>query len=107
MKSRNHIKSQKSVIFVKENLKKNMLQIKKDCKVRDHCLYTGEYRSALHSICYLKYSVPEKIPIAFHNESSYDHHFIIKDLAEEFKKQFTVSGENTEKYKHFAVSIKI
>ena len=87
MKSRNHIKSQKSVIFVKENLKKNMLQIKKDCKVRDHCLYTGEYRSALRSICYLKYSVPEKIPIAFHNGSSYDHHFIIKDLAEEFEKQ--------------------
>ena len=32
----------------------------------------------------------------FHNESSYDYHFIMKELAEEFKKQFTSLGENTE-----------
>ena len=35
-------------------------------------------------IVYLK-----KITIAFHNGSSYDYHFIIKELAEEFEKQFT------------------
>ena len=28
-----------------------------------------------------------KIPIVFHNGSNYDYHFIIKELAEEFKKQ--------------------
>ena len=26
-------------------------------KVRDHCHYTGEYTSAAHSICNLRYSV--------------------------------------------------
>ena len=69
----------------------------------DHFHYTGEYRGAAHSICNLKYSVPKRIPIAFHNESNYNYHFIIKELAEEFKKQFTCLGENTEKYITFTV----
>ena len=69
---------------------------KKYCKVRDHCYYTGEYGGNVHSICNLKYSVPKKIPIAFHNESNYVYHFIMKELAEEFKKQFTCLGENTK-----------
>ena len=40
-----------------------------DEKVRDHCHYTGEYRGAAHSICNLKYSVPGKIPIVFHDQT--------------------------------------
>ena len=52
----------------------------------------------------MKYSVPKKIPIAFHNESNYDYHFIIKELVEEFKKQFTCLGESTE-YITFTVPI--
>ena len=51
--------------------------------------------SAVHSICNLIYSAPEKLPIAFHNGSNYDYHFFIKELAEEF--EFTCLGENTEK----------
>ena len=47
----------------------------------------------------------KKITITFHNESNYDYHFIIKKLAEEFKKQFTCLGENTEKYITFTVQI--
>ena len=39
----------------------------------------------------------KKIPIVFHNGSNYDYHFIIKELAEEFKTQFICLGENTEK----------
>ena len=66
-----------------------MLKIKKYRKFRDHCNYTGEYKGAAHSICNLKYSVPKEIPIAFQNKSNYDYHFIIKELAEEFEKQFT------------------
>ena len=54
------------------------------CEVRDHSHYTEEYRRAAHSICNLKYSVPKKIPIDFHDGSNYDYHFIIKDLAKEF-----------------------
>ena len=61
------------------------MKYKKYCKVRDHCHYTEEYRGAAHSICILKCSVPKQIPIAFHNESNYDYHFVIKELAEEFK----------------------
>ena len=56
------------------------------CKVRDHCHYTGEYRGAAHSIWNLKCTVPKTIPTVFHNGSNYDYHFIIKELAEEFKR---------------------
>ena len=52
---------QKSVIFVKKNLKKKYLEDKKYHKFRDHCLYTGEYRVDVHSICNLKYSVPKNL----------------------------------------------
>ena len=62
---------------------------KKYRKVRDHWHYTGEYSGAAHSICNLKYSVIKNVPIISHNGSSYDYHFIIKELAKESKKQFT------------------
>ena len=78
---------------------------KKNRKVRDHCHYTGEYRGAALSMSNLKYSVPNKIPIAFHNGSNYDYHFIIKELAEKFVKQFTCLVENNEKYITFTVPI--
>ena len=38
--------------------------------------------------------------------ASYDHHFIIKQLAKKFKGQFECLGENTEKYISFSVPIK-
>ena len=62
-------------------------------------------RVVVHSICNLKYRVPKKIPIAFHNRSHYDYCFIIKELAEEFEKQFTCLGENIEKYITFTVPL--
>ena len=63
------------------------LKDKKICKKnRDLCHYTGECRAAANSICILKHSVPEKIPIVFHNGSNCDYHFIIKELVQEFKK---------------------
>ena len=40
----------------------------------------------------------KKILIVFRNGSNYGYHFIIKQLAEEFKKQSTSLGKNTEKY---------
>ena len=39
----------------------------------------------------------------FHNGSNHGYYFIIKELAEEFKKQFTYLGENTEKHINFIV----
>ena len=53
----------------------------------------------------LKYSAPKKIPMAFYNGCNYDYHFIIKELAEKFKKLFTCLGENTEKYITLAVPV--
>ena len=40
-----------------------------------------------------------------HNGSKYDDHFIIKELAEEFKGEFECLGENTEKYISFSLPI--
>ena len=54
----------------------------------------------------LRYNVSKKIPIVFHNGSTYDYHFVIKKLAEEFKGEFECLGENTEKYITFSVPLK-
>ena len=75
-------------------------------KVRDHCHYTGKFRGAAHSICNLRYKVPQEISVKIHNGSNYDYHFIIRELAEEFKGQFECLGENSEKYITFSVPIK-
>ena len=69
----------------------------KDEKYHKVRKYTGKYRGAAHTIYILRYSVPKKIHIAFHNGSNHDYHFIIKKLAKEFDKQFTCFGENNEK----------
>ena len=79
---------------------------KKQQKVRDHCHCTGKYRDATHNICNLRYKIPKEIPVVFHNGSTYDYHFIIKELAKEFKGNFECLGENTEKYITFSVPIK-
>ena len=79
---------------------------KKYHKVRDHCHYTGKYRGAAHDICNLRHKKPKEIPVVFHNGSTYDYHFIIKELAEEFEGEFECLGENTEKYITFSVPIK-
>ena len=101
---------------------------KKHHKVKDHCHYTGKYRSeahnicnlrykipkeitgkyrgAAHNICNLRYKIPKEIPIVFHNGSTYDYHFIIKELVKEFDGNFECLGENTEKYITFSVPLK-
>ena len=77
-----------------------------DGKVRDHCHFTGKYRGAAHNTCNLRYKIPKNIPVIFHNGSTYDYHFIIKELACEFDGKFECLGENTEKYITFTVPIK-
>ena len=49
--------------------------------------------------------MPSGIPVIFHNGSNSDHHFILKELANEFKGQFEYLRENTAKYKTFSVLI--
>ena len=79
---------------------------KKYHKVRDHCHYTGKHRGPAHDNCNLRYKIPKEIPVVFHNGSTYDYHFIIKELAEEFEEEFECLGGNTEKYITFSVPIK-
>ena len=74
-------------------------------KVKDHCHYTGKLRGAAHSKCSLKYKVPKEIPVIIHN-AGYDTHFIINQLAIEFKGEINCIGDNTEKYITFSVPIK-
>ena len=54
----------------------------------------------------MTYKVPKEIPVVFHNGSTYDYHFIIKELVKEFEGNFECLGENTEKYITFSVPIK-
>ena len=67
-------------------------------KVKDYCHFTGKYRGAAHNTCNLRYKIPKNIPVIFHNGSTYDYHFIIKELASEFEGNFECLGEKTEKY---------
>ena len=88
-KSRNHKKIEQSVIFVKKNLKIKILQ------VRDHCqggYCTGKYKGAACSVYNLKYSITNKIGIAFPN-GSYDEMIIIirclwKNIAASWSRNF-------------------
>ena len=89
-----------------DTTKSSSLERKKNYKVRDHCHYTGIYRGAAHNVCNLRYKVPKEIPVVFHNGSTYDYHFIIKELVKEFKGTFDCLGENTKKYITFSVPLK-
>ena len=86
--------------------KNNEKEFKLYRKVRDHDHYTEKYRGAAHSICNLCYKIPKEIPVVFHNGSTYDYHFIIRQLAKESEGDFECLGENTERYITFSVPIK-
>ena len=90
--------------FCYDKNEKNKFQLYQ--KVRNHCHYTGKVRGAVHSICNLRHKVAREIPVKIYNGSNYDYHFIIKELAEEFKGQIECLGENSEKYITFSVPIK-
>ena len=53
-----------------------------------------------HSKCNLNYKVPKDIPIIIHN-ASYDTHFIINQLAKEFKGKLNCIGDNMENISPF------
>ena len=60
--------------------------------------YTRIFRGAAHDICNLRYKTPKKIPVVFHNGSTFNYLFIIKELTKKFEGQFECFGENTEEY---------
>ena len=53
----------------------------------------------------MSYKRLKDIPDVFHNGSTYNNHFIIKELVKEFKGEFECLEENTEKYITFSVPI--
>ena len=61
-------------------------------------------RGAAHA-CNLRYKKPIEIIAVFHNGSKYDSHFIIKELAEEFKGQIECLEKKTEKYITFSLPL--
>ena len=101
------MESRKFVIFCYSQLKfeKEFSNDKKYRKVRDHCHYTGKFRGTAHNNCNLRYKISREIPAVFHNGSTYDYRFIIKQLTKEFKGRFDCLGDNTEKYIAFSAPI--
>ena len=73
-------------------------------KKKSKCDFIGFRNNRLN--CNLKYKVPKEIPVVFHNGSTYDYHFVIKQLPEGFNGQLECLGENKEKYITFSVPIK-
>ena len=73
--------------------------------VKEHCHYTGKFRGAAHIKCNLNYKVQKEIPIIIHN-ASYDTHFIINQLAIEFKGELNCIADDMEKYITFSVPVK-
>ena len=98
-------KEQETYHICQEKFCKDDENYKNKRKVNDHCHYTGKFRGAAHNKCSLNYKIPKDIPIIIHN-ASYDIHFIINQLAEEFKGELNCIGENMEKYITFSVPIK-
>ena len=74
-------------------------------KIEDHCYYTEIYLGGAHVVCSKKFKIPPETPVVFHNGFTYHYHFVIKELAKEFKGKFECLGENTKKYIRFNVPI--
>jgi hypothetical protein len=67
-------------------------------KVRDHDHLTGKFRSGIHKNCNIKYTVPEKIPLLFHNLKGYDSHFIIENINLNVFEECNIIPNSLEKY---------
>ena len=89
----NKSNKQQKVCHICKNTDKND---KDACKlyhrVSHYCHYTGNYRRATHNIYNIKYKIPKEILEVFHEGSTYNSHFIIKELAKEFEGQFECLG---------------
>ena len=94
-------KEQETCNMCKEKLcmDKDDEKYKNKRKVKDHCHYRGKFRGAADSNR-LNHKVSRDSLIIIHN-ASYDTHFIINQLAEEFKGKLNWIGKNIEKIYHF------
>ena len=91
----------KNLPLLLKKIKDKCINDKKHCRVRDHCHSKDKCRSAAHSIYNLKYSIPKKIPVLFHNEFNYHYHFYMRQLAKTFEGEYNCLEENKEKVKSF------
>ena len=78
---------------------------KDDKKLKDNCHFTNKYRGAAHNECNMNYKITKNISIIFHNFFSYDGHFIIKELDNEFDGELEILGKNTEINISYSVKI--
>ena len=53
------------MLYMWEKMLKKLSKSISYCKIRNHCHYTGKYRGAAHSVCNLKFNVPNEIPVVF------------------------------------------
>jgi len=74
---------------------------KEDITVRDHCHITGKFRGAAHNSCNLRYRVPKKIPVLFHNLTNYDAHLLMQEVGPDTADKISCIAENFEKYISF------
>ena len=70
--------------YVKRKIK--ILMIKNIVELK--LIVTVQVNTEVFHTVYVRYRVPKKIPVVLHNGLYYDYHFIMKELAEEFKGQF-------------------
>ncbi|XP_076248049.1 uncharacterized protein LOC143187709 [Calliopsis andreniformis] len=69
-----------------------------ETRVRYHCHLTGRDRGPTHVDCNINYKNSFHVPIAFHNLSGYDSHFIIMELANAFEGYIDLLPITKEKY---------
>ena len=98
------MKMQKSVIYFFFKFENEYLKDKIIAKLEIIVNIHGN-REVLCIAYVFKIQCTENLPAVFYNGSNYDYHFIIKELAEEFKKQFPCLKESTVKILTFTVPI--
>ena len=92
--------------FTKDNKKvRDHCTFYNDHFIRDHYHFTRKCRGVSHKKCNMNYKITKYITVVFHNGSTYDYHFIIKELVKEFKGKFVCLGKNTVKCITFSVLI--
>lgn len=78
--------------------------------VKDHCHYTGNFRSLLCNDCNLRRQNQKYLNVIIHNSSNYDNHFLIRQLGCD-KEKIDVIPNTNEKYisfsKHTSTRIKL
>ena len=82
-----------NVKICRKRFLKNLAYDRNCPKFRHHCYVTCKCRGVTHNICNLRFIVLDESPVFSHNGSNHDYYFVIKDFANEFKKQTEYLGK--------------